>query len=88
MSAPPDHSKNRETVNLDHCHQTGPGSGGTGDIVRIPNVPNVAHNLPVGSRLSPFRNLGSLGGWTLGSTIVEGGIPMSIYLYKNNPGNA
>ena len=88
VSAPPDHSKNRETVNLDHWHQTGPGSGGTGDIVRIPNVPNVAHNLPVGSRLSPFRNLGSLGGWTLGSTIVEGGIPMSISLYKNNPGNA
>ena len=35
--------------------------------VRIPNVPNVAHNLPIGS------NLGSLGGWTLGSTTVKGG---------------
>ena len=46
-----------ETVNLDHCHQTGPVSGGTGNIVRIPNVPNVAHNLPVGSRLSPFWEL-------------------------------
>ena len=23
-------------------------------FVRIPNVPNVAHNLPIGSRLSPF----------------------------------
>ena len=23
----PDHSKNRETVNLDHCHQTGPVRG-------------------------------------------------------------
>ena len=57
VSAPPDHNKNRETVNLDHCHQTGPVSGGTGNIVRIPNVPNVAHNLPVGSRLSPFWEL-------------------------------
>ena len=56
-------------------------------FVRIPNVPNVAHYLPIGSRLSPFGNVGSLGGWTLGSTTVEGGIPMSIYLYKNNPGN-
>ena len=64
-------------------------SGGTGNIVRIPNVPNVAHNLPIRSRLSPlFGNLGSLGDWTLGSTTVEGGIPTSIYLYKNNPGNA
>ena len=54
-------------------------------FVRIPNVPNVAHNLPVGSRLSPFWELG---GRTLGSTIVEGGIPTSIYLYKVNPGNA
>ena len=57
-------------------------------FVRIPNVPNVAHNLPVGSRLALFGNLGSLGGWTLGSTIVERGIPTSIYLYKVNPGNA
>ena len=57
VSTPPDHNKNRETVNLDHGHQTGPVSGGTGNIVRIPNVPNVAHNLPVGSRLSPFWEL-------------------------------
>ena len=26
-------------------------------FVRIPNVPNVAHNLPIGSRLSPFWEL-------------------------------
>ena len=43
-------------------------------FVRLPNVPNVAHNLPLGSRLIRFRNLGSLGGWTLGSTNVEGGL--------------
>ena len=35
-----------------------------------------------------FGNLGSLGGWTLGITKVQGGIPTPIYLYKNNPGNA
>ena len=27
----PDHSKNRETVFSDHCHQTGPVSGGRRD---------------------------------------------------------
>ena len=43
-------------------------------FVRLPNVPNVGHNLPVGARLNPFGNLGSLGGWTLGSTNVEGGL--------------
>ena len=35
-----------------------------------------------------FGNLGSLGGWTLGITNVQGGILTPIYLYKNNPGNA
>ena len=58
-------------------------------FVRISNVPNVAHNLPVGSRLSPFWELRKpWGGWTLDSTNVEGGMPTSIYLYKNNPENA
>ena len=56
-------------------------------FVTIPNVPNVAHYLPIGSRLSPFWERRKPWGWTLGSTTVEGGIPMSIYLYKNNPGN-
>ena len=37
-------------------------------------LPNVAHNLPLGSRLIRFRNLGSLEGWTLGRTNVEGGL--------------
>ena len=42
----PDHSKNRETVFSDHCHQTRPVSGGRGGtemFVRLANVPNVAH---------------------------------------------
>ena len=55
-------------------------------FVRIPNVPNVAHNLPVGPRLSPFWELRKP--WGLGSTIVEGGMPTSICLYKVNPGKA
>ena len=43
-------------------------------FVRLPIVLNVAHNLPVGSRLNPFWELRKPGGWTLGSTNVEGGI--------------
>ena len=66
-----DHSKNRETVYLDHCHQTGPVSGGTENF---PKCPKCGTHLPIGSRLNPFGNLGSLGGWTLGSTNVEGGV--------------
>ena len=46
-----DHSNNRRTVNCFHCHQAGPVSG------RTPNVPNVAHNLPVWPRLNPFGEL-------------------------------
>ena len=45
---------NRETVNLDHGHQTGPVSGGTENVCQNTKCPNVAHNLPVVSRLSPF----------------------------------
>ena len=48
---------NRETVNLDHGHQTGPVSGGTENVCQNTKCPNVAHNLPVGSRLSPFWEL-------------------------------
>ena len=66
-----DHSKNRETVYLDHCHQTGPEARGTEMTIRCPKC---GTQLPVGSRLNPFGNLGSLGGWTLGSTNVEGGL--------------
>ena len=43
-------------------------------FVRLPNVPNVAHNLPVGSRLNPFWELRKPWTWTLGSTNVEGGL--------------
>ena len=64
----PDHSKNRETVYLDHCHQTGPEAGRTEMTIKC------GTQLHVGSRLNLFGNLGSLGGWTLGSTNVEGGL--------------
>ena len=69
----PDHSKNRETVFLDHCHQTGPVSGGRRDrnVCQTSKCPKCGTHLPVGSRLNPFRNLG---GWTLGSTNIEGGL--------------
>ena len=67
----PDHSKNRETVYLDHCHQTRLEAGGTEMTIKCPKC---GTQLPVGSRLNPFGNLGSLGGWTLGSTNVEGGL--------------
>ena len=72
----PDHSKNRETVFSDHCHQTGPVSGGRRDrnVCQTSKCPECGTHLPVGSRLTPFRDLGSLGGWTLGSTNVEGGL--------------
>ena len=62
----PDHSKNRETVYLDHCHQTGPEARGTEMTIKCPKC---GTQLPVG-----FGNLGRLGGWTLGSTNVEGGL--------------
>ena len=64
----PDHSRNRETVFLDHCHQTGPGleTGGTEMFVWHTSACRVQTN--------PFGNLGSLGGWTVGSTNVEGGL--------------
>ena len=72
----PDHSKNRETVFSDHCHQTGPVSGDRRDrnVCQTSKCPECGTHLPVGSRLTPFRDLGSLGGWTLGSTNVEGGL--------------
>ena len=60
----PDHSKNRETVFLVHCHQTGPVSGGRRDrnVCQTIKCPKCGTHLPVGSRLNPFRNLESLGG--------------------------
>ena len=60
----PDHSKNRETVFSDHCHQTGPVSGGWRDrnVCQTSKCPKCGTHLPVGSRLTPFRDLGSLEG--------------------------
>ena len=60
----PDHIKNRETVFSDHCHQTGPVSGGRRDrnVCQTNKCPECGTCLPVGSRLTPFRDLGSLGG--------------------------
>ena len=73
----PDHSKNRESVFSDHCHQTGPVSGSRRDrnVCQTSKCPECGTHLPVGSRLTPFRDLGSLGGggWTLGSTMLKEG---------------
>ena len=90
MSAPPDHNKNRETVNLDHCHQTGPVSGGTENVYQNTKCPKCGTQSACRVQTKPFffGNLGSLGGWTLGIINVQGGIPTPIYLYKDNPGNA
>ena len=44
-------------------------------FVRLPDIPNVAHSLPVGSRLNLFWELGKpWGAFTQGSTNVEGGL--------------
>ena len=44
-------------------------------FVRLPNIPNVAQSLPVGSRLNLFLGTWeALGAFTLGSTNVEGGL--------------
>ena len=89
MSVPPAHNKNRETVNLDHCHQTGPVSGGTENVYQNTKCPKCGTQSACRVQTKPFfGNLGSLGGWTLGITNVQGGILTPIYLYKNNPGNA
>ena len=60
----PDHSKNRETVFSDHCHQTRPVSRGRRDrnVCQTSKCPECGTHLPVGSRLTLFRDLGSLGG--------------------------
>ena len=89
VSAPRDHNKNRETVNLDHCHQMGPVSGGTENVCQNTKCPKCGTQSACRVQTKPFfGNLESLGGWTLGITNVQGGIPTPIYLYKNNPGNA
>ena len=64
----PDHSKNRETVYLDHCHQTGPEAGGTEMTIKCPKC---GTQLPVGSGLNLFGNLGHLLPYTYTRTIQE-----------------
>ena len=63
----PDHSKNRETVFSDHCHQTRPVSGGWRDRNFCQTACRVRTN-PISGLRKPW------GGWTLGSTNVEGGL--------------
>ena len=55
----PDHSKNRETVFSDHCHQTGLVSGGRRDsnVCQTSKCHECGTHLPVGSRLTPFSGL-------------------------------
>ena len=65
----PDHSKNREIIGSLSPDRT----RGRGDRNAI-KCPKCGTQLPVGSRLKPFGNLGSLGGWTLGSANVERGL--------------
>ena len=73
MSAPPDRTTARTERLLTWIIVTRPDQrpGGTEMTFKCPNC---GTQLPVGSRLNPFGNLGSLGGWTLGSTNVEGGL--------------
>ena len=63
----PDHSKNRETVFSDHCHQTGPVSGGQRDRNFCQTACRVQTN-PISGLRKPW------GGWSLGSINVEGGL--------------
>ena len=71
----PDHIKNRETVNLDHCHQTGLVSGGTENVCQTIKCPKCGTQSACRVQTkSVLGNLGRLGGWTLGSTSVEGGL--------------
>ena len=64
-------------------------SGGTENVYQNTKCPKCGTQSACRVQTKPlFGNLGSLGGWSLGITNVQGGIPTPIYLYKNNPGNA
>ena len=64
-------------------------SGGTENVCQNTKCPKCGTQSAYRVQTKPFwERVGSLGGWALGSTTVEGGIPMSIYQFKNNPGNA
>ena len=54
VSAPPDHNKNRETVNLDYCHQTGPVSGGTGNVYQNTTCPKCGTQSACRVQTKPF----------------------------------
>ena len=59
----PDHSKYRETVYLDHCHQTRPVSGNQRDrtVCQTIKCPKCGTHLPVGSRLTRLGTWEALG---------------------------
>ena len=72
----PDHSKNRETVNLYYCHQAGSVSGETVNVCQTTKCPKCCTKSACrGLTKSVLGNLGSLGGWTLGDTNIERGLP-------------
>ena len=67
-----DHSKNRETVYLDHLHQTGPVSGVDR---KFSQMSRMWYTSTYRVQVKPVWELGKpWGGWTLGSTNVEGGL--------------
>ena len=54
VSAPPDHNMNRETVNLEHCHQTGPVPGGTENACQNTKCPNCGAQSACRAQTKPF----------------------------------
>ena len=73
MSAPLDRTTTKtETVYLDHCHQTSVWRDRK--CFSDYQMSQMCHTICQGPDLICFRNLGSLGGCTLGSTNVEGGL--------------
>ena len=76
----PDHSKNRETVFSDHCHQTGPVSGGQRDRNFCQTACRVQTN-PISGLTKPWWGVGGVGvggwgvwGWGWGVGVGEGGV--------------
>ena len=72
----PDHSKNRETVFSDHCHQTGPVSGGRRDrnVCQTSQMSRMWHTSACRVQTNPVSGLRKpWGGCTLGSTMLKEG---------------
>ena len=66
----------QKIVNLFHCHQAGPVSGETVNVCQTTKCLKCCTKSACrGQTKSVLGNLGSLGGRTLGSTNVEGGLP-------------